>query len=347
MNMRIPGVETPVGPSVAQVGDGPTGRRVSQKRVWRRFVEARRTELHDVYPCAAPTARRLCPKHGTRVGPVTRICKPCRDELYEQLAGEYPKGDTTMTTDAETIETTGALELYEPPATSITLFGTSDPGLALTRMATIARLLVDVVRERELVTKIAGNDYLLAPAWAVLAGMTGLAPYTAWTRKLDDGTGYLARVEVRRVADGTTIAAAEQLCNRSEPKWARAKDHELLGMAQTRATTRALRGPLMQVVELAGYQVGLAEEMPTDVAPEPAEPARSKIPVEIQPTRDQLERVGDLLAELGEREPDVDWRLEARDLAGVPAEMLTATITNRLIGALERRLEQLAGTATA
>jgi hypothetical protein len=35
-----------------------------------------------------PTWRRLCPKHGSRVGPITRICKPCRDELYERLAAE-------------------------------------------------------------------------------------------------------------------------------------------------------------------------------------------------------------------------------------------------------------------
>ena len=30
--------------------------------------------------------------------------------------------------------------------------------------------------------------------------MTGLAPSTAWTKQLEDGAGYIARVEVRRVA---------------------------------------------------------------------------------------------------------------------------------------------------
>jgi hypothetical protein len=62
---------------------------VSQRSEWRRFVERRRRELYDGYPCAAPTFRRRCPKHHASVGPVTGICKPCRDELYEQLAAEY------------------------------------------------------------------------------------------------------------------------------------------------------------------------------------------------------------------------------------------------------------------
>jgi hypothetical protein len=87
---------------------------VSQKSQWRRFVETRRRELHDAYPWAMPTHRNVCPKHGIRVPQTTEvpeawvqradgswrhveaqtirltgICKPCRDELYEQLIAEY------------------------------------------------------------------------------------------------------------------------------------------------------------------------------------------------------------------------------------------------------------------
>jgi hypothetical protein len=84
-------------------------RPVSQKRAWRRYVERRRGELHVTFPCAMTTRRAVCPRHGTRVPqqahvrkynrdrkdwirvpvPLTGICKPCRDELYEQLAFEY------------------------------------------------------------------------------------------------------------------------------------------------------------------------------------------------------------------------------------------------------------------
>lgn len=62
---------------------------MSQKSEWAQFVKWRRNELASEYPCAAPTHRRRCPKHTTGVGPTTRSCKPCRDELYERLAAEY------------------------------------------------------------------------------------------------------------------------------------------------------------------------------------------------------------------------------------------------------------------
>lgn len=55
---------------------------------WRQFVEQRHSQL-DIHPCAIPTNHRLCPTYGTSVGPVTGICKPCRDQLYQQLCEEY------------------------------------------------------------------------------------------------------------------------------------------------------------------------------------------------------------------------------------------------------------------
>jgi hypothetical protein len=83
---------------------------VSAKREWQRFAERRRRGLRGAYPCAVPTYRSVCPKHGIRVpqtvqlpeGFVERpdgswrhvaaqilhlsgICRACRDELYEQL----------------------------------------------------------------------------------------------------------------------------------------------------------------------------------------------------------------------------------------------------------------------
>ena len=91
-------------------------RPVGQKTRWLRFVERRRRELHDDYPCAAPTRQRFCPRHRIPVPQsvrvpetsVTRpdgtrryvarqtirlsgICKPCRDEL---LSSSKPNIDT-------------------------------------------------------------------------------------------------------------------------------------------------------------------------------------------------------------------------------------------------------------
>ena len=147
--------------------------------------------------------------------------------------------------------------------------------------------------------------------------MTGLSPYTAWTRPLEDGTGYIARVEVRRVFDGAVISAAEQVCTRSEGKWAKADDHALIGMAQTRASSRAL-GTAAQVVELAGYKGTPARRWRE-------EPTPGANPADAKPTKEQAERIRELIAELAAKRPEVDWRERAQEIAGVPGNMLTKT----------------------
>lgn len=87
---------------------------MSRRSDWRKFVERRRRELQDAYPCAAPTRRHWCPKHRIAVPQTKRIpaawielsdgswrhvdaqtirltgiCLPCRGGLFEQLAAEY------------------------------------------------------------------------------------------------------------------------------------------------------------------------------------------------------------------------------------------------------------------
>jgi hypothetical protein len=62
---------------------------MSQKSDWRRFVRHRRRQLHDAYPCAVPTHQVIWPRQRARVGPLTRICRAGRDELYQRLASEY------------------------------------------------------------------------------------------------------------------------------------------------------------------------------------------------------------------------------------------------------------------
>jgi hypothetical protein len=206
----------------------------------------------------------------------------------------------------------------------------------------MARLLVNVVRERKLVKRISGNEYLLAPGWAVLAGMTGLAPYTAWTRPLEDGTGYLARVEVRRIADGAVIAAAEQICTRSEAKWANADDHALLGMAQTRASSRALRGPLMQIVELAGYKGTPAEEMPVvDAYPQKPRPSERSLPDEVKPTAEQKKEINALLRTLAQLDPGTDWPAPCVDIIGMTGKEMTQGYADILIRKLQQHLDEV------
>jgi hypothetical protein len=236
-----------------------------------------------------------------------------------------------------TEEPAGELELYEPrPPT--TLFHTSDPDLAVVRMGAIAKTLVDVIEQKHLYAEIRGKRHITIEGWSTLGGMVGVHAIVTDTRVNETGDGIVARAEARTLA-GQLVGGAEGECSRSEQRWKTADPFAIRSMAQTRALSRALRGPLGQITVLAGYEPAGAEEMPQEAVSEP-EP-RSKIPHEQQPTREQLARIGELLVELTKQAPDVDWKARARELAGVPGDMLTATIADSLIDQLRDERDDL------
>jgi len=74
------------------------------------------------------------------------------------------------------------------------------------------------------------------------------------------GYSWESRVEVYR--DGVRISAGESMCSRTEETWRERPDYSLRGMAQTRATARAIAGAARWIVTLAGYSATPAEEMP-------------------------------------------------------------------------------------
>jgi hypothetical protein len=225
-------------------------------------------------------------------------------------------------------ETSASVIAYEPPAGPPTLFGTSDPAVALERMSDLAKVLVDVVRDRKLAVRISGREHLTAEAWTTLGGMLGVVPIVEWTRPLKDGAGWEARVEARTL-DGRLVGAAESMCSRAETTWAKRDEYALRSMAQTRAISRALRAPLGQIVVLAGYEPAGADEMPTQDTP--AQLPTNAIPAEPQPTPEQREQLQQLLAKLAELEPQTDWAAHARTLADVPSDKVTAAIADNVL----------------
>src|SRR5690349_7185398 len=110
------------------------------------------------------------------------------------------------------------LERYEPAPAPLTLFGTSDPRVALERMSEIAKVLVDLVRSQDLAVKIRGGEHLRVEAWRALGGMVGVHPITAWSRPNETGDGFLVRVEARTRA-GELVGASEAECSRAERTW--------------------------------------------------------------------------------------------------------------------------------
>lgn len=187
--------------------------------------------------------------------------------------------------DVEVVE--GSAELVpaeQPPPT--TLFRTDDPEEVVERASSAAAALKRVLTEQRLTSSIQGREHVRVEGWQTLGTMLGVTSVCMWTRRLgDDKTGgWEARVEARTL-DGRVIGAAEAECFRSERTWKSRDDYALRSMAQTRATSKALRSVLAFVVTLAGYDPTPAEEMP----PEPQREQPKASPVR-RPTATQPER---------------------------------------------------------
>jgi hypothetical protein len=231
----------------------------------------------------------------------------------------------------------GELVGYEPPA-PITLFGTSDPRVALERMADVATALVDVIDTRKLYATINGRKHITVEGWTTLGGMLGIVPVVTETRTNDNGDGIVAHVEARTL-DGRVVGAAEGECSRAESKWKNRDPFAIRSMAQTRAISRALRAPLGQIIALAGYETTPAEEMiPVDNAPPPPQPSPGPIPDAIKPTRDQLDEIKTLIRSLDKIDPGTDWRARCVEITGAPWDHATTTMAESLIEKLKLEL---------
>lgn len=192
-----------------------------------------------------------------------------------------------------------AVEAYQAPPTG--LFGTDDPVEVIARASKVAAALKSIIVTQKLFTTINGRDHVLVEGWTTLGSMLGVVPVVTWSRPMDlitkydvevihyewvtdngrrvkrekgrsaytvDGYDWEARCEARTM-DGRTVGGAEAMCSRKEYTWSKRDDYALRSMAQTRATSKALRGPLGFIVSLAGYAATPAEEMPPESEPPP------------------------------------------------------------------------------
>jgi hypothetical protein len=238
--------------------------------------------------------------------------------------------------EAELVEPGAELVPIEPEAA--TLYRTSDPRVALERMAEIAKQVANVIDSQRLYARISGKKYVTCPGWKTAGGMLGLAPYTVWTKPNETGDGYVARVEIRTL-DERTIAAAEAECARDEPNWKDRPKHAVRSMAETRATSRAFRGPLEQIFVLAGFEPTAAEEMPAG-----HEPVQEREPSAVghdEPSTDeQLEEILVLIRTLEGIDTTQDWPAIARGIAGGTSGLLSRGQAETVI---ERLRERLAG----
>lgn len=173
------------------------------------------------------------------------------------------------------------------------LFATTPLGV-IDQATKIAQPLAKVLKEQKLAPEIQGRRYVVVEGWTLLGNMLGVFPRTVWTRRMTEEKrppgftpegdplpsltfeGWEACVEAVTYS-GAVIGRAEAQCTRAEAAWSYdppltksghpqkpRDDYALRAMAQTRATSRAMRGPLGFVVKLAGMEATAFEEMPHD-----------------------------------------------------------------------------------
>lgn len=179
-----------------------------------------------------------------------------------------------MTTEVEPIEAEVISRDLVPAPPPPALFGTTEPTEVIERATKIANALKTVVDTQKLYSLIPGRQkepsgqwvtvnrkYVRVEGWTTLGAMLGVFPVEVWCRKLEDG--WEARVEARTLT-GAVVGAAEAECTRAEKSWADRDDYALRSMAQTRATSKAMRLPLGWVMTLAGFEATPEEEMPRE-----------------------------------------------------------------------------------
>jgi hypothetical protein len=149
------------------------------------------------------------------------------------------------------------------PATNRTLFLTDDPTEVLAAARDVAEALKGALEQGGMVQRIGGNEHVKIDGWQTLGSMLGIAPYVVWSRPIEDG--WEARAEAR-TADGRTVGAAEAMVTHKERNWRNSDEYALRSMAQTRAMSKALRGPLGFIITLAGKSATPAEEIEDEFA---------------------------------------------------------------------------------
>jgi hypothetical protein len=205
-------------------------------------------------------------------------------------------------------------------AAPVTLFRTDEPALIVARATQVADVLSDVLRSKKLTKRIGDKDVVLVEGWTLCGSMLGVFPIVEWTRKLPNG--WEARVEVK-TRDGDVVGSAEAQCTRDEKEWGpnptRGKqrdDYALRSMAQTRATSKALRGPLGFVVHLAGFNPTPAEELIGTDADREFDPGRDLLDGAIS-GEGFLDRLGEAFRLI---DATVDWKDVLNQISGDSAK---------------------------
>lgn len=160
----------------------------------------------------------------------------------------------------------------------VTIYGSTieHPRQAMELATAHAKVLAEALEQQKLILTIGDRKYVRVEGWTLLGSLLGVAAIETFTKPvpedwrelgLEKPEGWESRYEAR-TRTGEVVGAANGRCMRDEEsgqrktrKWAEAGDYAIASMAQTRATSKALRTALGFIVTLAGFNATPAEEI--------------------------------------------------------------------------------------
>ena len=226
-----------------------------------------------------------------------------------------------------------------PPA--VTLFGTDDPDAVVAEAARHATVLAQVIDERKLFTAIQGKRHVHVDGWTLLGSMMGVFPVEegeAVPVEVDGVKGFKATVKAM-TRSGEVVGRATAYCMRDEDRWRGAKLHALASMAQTRATSKALKGPLGFIVKLAGFEPTPAEEMSDVESGAPAFDGKAATADDRKPTQAQVKKANAIITKLGKADVGLDRDTIKKSIGEWYGHESIPELTREQISELIERLE--------
>lgn len=241
------------------------------------------------------------------------------------------------TLDAEFRET-GALVVVPEPIRAPQLLDALRPAERVALMTEISNVVKDVIEKQKWFADIKGKKHILIQGWTFIGGLGGCSAKITHTEQIDGG--FKAHAVVVRCDTGIEVGSAEQVCMKGENFGRGKDDYALVGMASTRACSRALSTVFRHVVELAGYSATPAEEM----LPEPAEPKPAKPPKNTAQDAERLKAAAERAHSLGATKSAAPSELRAwADARGLLVDgKLTPKALVNIEGELDTFEEELA-----
>lgn len=230
------------------------------------------------------------------------------------------------------VEETVTAELVHTAPQS--LVAGSTPSETVGRHVEIANELKRIIQTQGLSVQVQGKPHVKVEGWQALGLLCSITAVVTDTEPIEGG--FMATVEARRTTDGMVVGRAQALCTNDEKRgpWKSADRYALLSMAQTRATSKALKQAVGPLMALAGYQTTPLEEMPVEA---PALRSTGSV-AKFTPRPSRLDQI---------RSEAQDSGLDADAIVGILGKFITDEAPGETVAArrlwIARTVERLTG----